>query len=63
MNIKLSKIASLLSRELKGWYEIYNLTIDSREVKSGDIFVAIEGKNWWTWLHTRAIVMEHGNIV
>ena len=38
MNIKLSKIASLLSRELKGPdTEIYNLTIDSREVKSGDI--------------------------
>ena len=47
MNIKLSKIASLLSRELKGPdTEICNLTIDSREVKSGDIFVAIEGQKY-----------------
>ena len=45
MNIKLSKIASLLSLDLKGSdMNIYNLTIDSRDVKNGDFFVAIEGK-------------------
>ena len=44
MNIKLSKIASLLSLDLIGPdTNIYNLTIDSREVKKGDFFVAIEG--------------------
>ncbi len=44
MNIKLSKIASLLSLDLIGAdTNIYNLTIDSREVKKGDFFVAIEG--------------------
>ena len=44
MNIKLSKIANLLSLDLKGPdTEICNLTIDSREVKTGDFFVAIEG--------------------
>ena len=47
MNIKLSKIASLLSCDLKGPdTEICNLTIDSREVKTGDFFVAIEGKKY-----------------
>ncbi len=47
MNIKLSKIASLLSCELKGPdTEICNLTIDSREVKTGDFFIAIEGKKY-----------------
>ena len=47
MNIKLSKIASLLSRELNGPdMEICNLTIDSREVKTGDFFVAIVGKKY-----------------
>ena len=43
MNIKLSKIASLLSLDLIGAdTNIYNLSIDSREVKKGDFFVAIE---------------------
>ena len=45
MNIKLSKIANLLSLDLKGSdRNIYNLTIDSRQVKKGDFFVAIEGR-------------------
>ena len=45
MNIKLSKIASLLSCDLNGPdREICNVTIDSREVKTGDLFVALEGK-------------------
>ena len=44
MNIKLSKIASLLSLDLIGAdTNIYNLSIDSREVKKGDFFVALEG--------------------
>ena len=44
MNIKLSKIASLLSLDLIGTdTNIYNLSIDSREVNKGDFFVAIEG--------------------
>ena len=47
MNIKLSKIASLLSLDLIGAdTNIHNLTIDSREVKKGDFFVAIEGKKY-----------------
>ena len=47
MNIKLSKIASLLSLDLNGPdTDICNFTIDSREVKTGDFFVAIEGKNY-----------------
>ena len=47
MNIKLSKIASLLSLDLKGAdVNIHNLSIDSREVKQGDFFVAIEGKKY-----------------
>ena len=45
MNIKLSKIAKLLSLDLQGPdTSIHNLTIDSRDVKNGDFFVAIEGK-------------------
>lgn len=45
MNIKLSKIASLLSLDLKGPdTTIRNLTIDSRKIKNGDFFVAIKGK-------------------
>ena len=45
MNIKLSKIANLLSCDLNGPdREICNVTIDSREVKTGDFFVALEGK-------------------
>ena len=45
MNIKLSKIAKLLSLDLQGSdMNIHNLTIDSRDVKNGDFFVAIEGK-------------------
>ena len=45
MNIKLSKIAKLLSLDLQGPdMSIHNLTIDSRDVKNGDFFVAIEGK-------------------
>ncbi len=45
MNIKLSKIANLLSLDLTGSdTNIYNLTIDSRKVKKGDFFVAIEGR-------------------
>ena len=45
MNIKLSKIASLLSLDIKGPdTTIRNLSIDSREIKNGDFFVAIEGK-------------------
>ena len=47
MNIKLSKIANLLSLDLKGPdTNILDLTIDSREVKNGDFFVAIEGNNY-----------------
>ncbi len=46
MNIKLSKIAKLLSLELIGDdQDIKNLSIDSREVKNGDLFVAIKGEN------------------
>ena len=45
MNIKLSKIAKLLSLDLQGSdMNIHNLAIDSRHVKNGDFFVAIEGK-------------------
>ena len=45
MNIKLSKIASLLSLDIKGPdTTIRNLTIDSREIKNGDFFIAIKGK-------------------
>ena len=44
MNIKLSEIAKLLSLELKGEdQDVKNLSIDSREVKNGDLFVAIKG--------------------
>ena len=45
MNIKLSKIANLLSCDLNGPdREVCNVTVDSREVKTGDFFVALEGK-------------------
>ena len=47
MNIKLSKIAKLLSLDLQGSdMNIHNLTIDSRDVKNGDFFVAIKGKKY-----------------
>ena len=47
MNIKLSEIAKLLSLELKGEdQDVRNLSIDSREVKSGDLFVAIKGDKY-----------------
>ena len=46
MNLKLSKIAKLLSLELIGEdQDVRNLSIDSREVKNGDLFVAIKGDN------------------
>lgn len=47
MNIKLSTIADFLSLELNGNdQDISNLTIDSRNVKNGDLFVAITGKRY-----------------
>ncbi len=47
MNIKLSKIANILSLDLKGPdINIHNITIDSRKVQKGDFFVAIVGNKF-----------------
>ena len=47
MSIKLSKIASFFNHNVIGEdTSINNIKIDSREIKSGDLFVAIPGKNY-----------------
>ena len=47
MSIKLSKIASFFNHNVIGEdTTINNIIIDSREIKSGDLFVAIPGKNY-----------------
>ena len=45
--MKLSKIASFLNHSHAGNdTEVSNVVIDSRQVKKGDLFVAIRGKNY-----------------
>ncbi len=45
--MKLSKIASFFNHKVIGKdISINNIVIDSREIKSGDLFVAIPGKNY-----------------
>ena len=47
MSIKLSKIASFLNDTVIGNdTRVNNIVIDSRQVESGDLFVAIPGKNF-----------------